>query len=255
MDNQHEEHKIESQIKSMLETVLKEDNEEQDVVDEMSTLNLDDTLPSFIPRSNKKSITANNPKISSQGYLDLNSEPYTQRGLQKKFNTVDMSPSHQGHWSQNFKNSLLMTNNVGNINNMMYFNKNVNLVPKDFQKNLPQQEYSNYNTKMSMMGMNQMNNMINTNPFNNNMFTYDNMMKSQTPILGKGRNEVEELIEGVLNKIDYINDEIYYKVQGRFYAFLKNQIGSRLLQRSLINTNLNIISKILFEVRINIYPR
>ena len=64
----------------------------------------------------------------------------------------------------------------------------------------------------------------------------------------KNVNEIDELIEKLLIKINFIDDETYFVLKGKFYLILKNQNGSRLLQKCLVNTNQNIMGHILIEV-------
>ena len=64
----------------------------------------------------------------------------------------------------------------------------------------------------------------------------------------KNVNEIEDLVDKFLSKVNYIDDETYFVLKGKFYLILKNQNGSRILQKCLTNTNQIIVANMLIEV-------
>jgi hypothetical protein len=245
MDSHIEENKIENQIKNMLENVLKDDNEEYNPLEEMSTLNLDDTTSTFNNRSNKKSITEFQTKAPKPFQNETLSHVPIQRS-QRKFHTVAINHSNKTDSSFIFQSSILRNNNVHN--NTFYCNQYMNIPQKnDFLSNIPETESSNYSPQMKLI----MNPKMSNYHFKNHFNVFEGHMNSSNSSVNfnKNKNDIEDIIEGVLNKYDFINEEIYYRIQGRIYSLLKNQVGSRLLQKCLNNTPPNIRSKILFEVR------
>ena len=61
-------------------------------------------------------------------------------------------------------------------------------------------------------------------------------------------NEIEDLVDKFLTKINFIDEETFFVLKGKFYLLLKNQNGSRILQKCLTNTNQIILSNLLVEV-------
>ncbi len=243
MESHCEENKMENQIKNMLETVLKDDYEEDTLQEEMSTLNFDDTYITFNHRTNKKSITELQPKALYQ----FQNEPFSQAPIQRsqrKFHTIEINHSKKTDSSFVFQSSILGNTNLQN--NIFYCNQNINIPQKnEFLSNVPETESSNYNPHLNRL----INPMMSSYHFKNNFNVIENHANHfSSVILNKNKNDLEEIIEGILNKYDFINEEIYYRIQGRIYSLLKNQIGSRLLQKCLNNTPHNIRSKLLFEV-------
>ena len=243
MDNHNEDNKMEIQIKHMLETVLKDENDEDTIHDEMSTLNLDDDMTTLNNRTNKKSITAPKPKTM----CPLNFEPCSGGNIQRsqrKFHTININHNKNIDSSFIFQSSILA--NTDFKSNISYCTKNVNILQKnEFLQNIPETESSNYNPKLNML----INPLLNSYHFKSNFNTYENYLRSPSSIiLGSSKNELEDIIEGILNKYDFINEDIYSRIQGKIYCLLKNQIGSRLLQKCLNNTPTNIRSKVLYEV-------
>jgi hypothetical protein len=244
MESNYEENKMENQIKIMLETVLKDDHEEDTLQEEMSTLNLDDTYTTYNHRNYKKSITAH----QTIPFYPFQNEPLSQPPIQRsqrKFHTIEINHSKKTDANFVFQSSILA--NTTNIQkNIFYCNQNINIPQKnEFLSNVPESESSNYNPHFNI----HRNQMMSSYHFKNNYNVFENHANSPSSIiLNKNQIELEEIIEGVLNKYDFINEEIYCRIQGRIYSLLKNQIGSRLLQKCLKNTPHNIKSKLLFEV-------
>lgn len=88
----------------------------------------------------------------------------------------------------------------------------------------------------------------------NQSFTYSETQ----PVKKRSRNFSEEIpsigqdniIESKMMTIDYIDDEVYETLRGKFLDIITNQNSSRVLQNCLSNMSPSILSKILLEVKI-----
>jgi len=62
------------------------------------------------------------------------------------------------------------------------------------------------------------------------------------------RIEIEDTLENVLNLTEIITEKIYNQFKGNFFRILSSQNGSRILQKCLSKTPVEILSKIFNEV-------
>jgi len=261
-ENMTETERIENRITKMLENVLFEENEidtpttKKSVSDNVNlpiiTINDQYYQPktNYFSEDNVRLQLDNNPRLLLNNFPLKNSSPTKFNNPNGNSNTVKLSPSpnknFDGRPQSLFVTNMLNNNNLPFNNNTMtnyaYNNKNI-FINNTFNnnKNFPNKENISHNIQTSSS------NSYLSMDFPSVKIPNKRHSSDTNTNINIG-SDIEEILENVIRPNEKLEQTTYELLKGKFEQILSSQNGSRVLQKSLKNTDNMIIDKIFNEI-------